>query len=127
MNALPPLSILNISSPTHLSHPMHDDNRRYHRVFMHLQSLCETDEARESLRQFQHLWEAKRAKEYGSYGGGYGGDVFGNINMKGGNAAGAAAGTGGAMGGNGKVKEKRGVFEKLGLRRKSGLGGKSDG
>jgi len=91
---------------------------------MHLHSLCETDEARESLRQFQHLWEAKRAKEYGGYGGGYGGDVFGSGNVKGGKAAGVVAGSGG---GNGKVKEKRGVFEKLGLRRKSGLGGKSDG
>jgi len=124
MNALAPLSIHDISSPTHISHPMHDDNRRYHRVFMHLQSLCETDEARESLRHFQHWWEAKRAKEYGggnfSYGGsGYGSTVFGSGNVKGGNTAGGAAG--GGKGGDGKVKQKRGVFEKLGLRRKSGL------
>lgn len=107
---------------------MHDDNRRYHRVFMHLHALCETDEARESLRQFQHLWESKRAKEYGggnfSSGGGYGAGVFGSGSAKGGNTAGMASGSGGAVG---KVKEKRGVFEKLGLRRKSGLGGKSDG
>lgn len=95
---------------------------------MHLHALCETEEARESLRQFQHLWESKRAKEYGggniSYGGGFGSNIFGSGNAKGGNAAGGAAGSGGAAG---KVKEKRGVFEKLGLRRKSGVGGKSDG
>ena len=91
---------------------MHDDNRRYHRVFMHLHSLCETDEARDSLRQFQEMWEAKRLRECGGgvgmgYGAGYG------ANHGAGNAKGGA--------GNGKVKEKKGVFEKLGLRRKSGL------
>ena len=32
--------------------PMHDDEKRKHRIYTHLHSLCTTDEARNSLKEF---------------------------------------------------------------------------
>lgn len=130
MNNLPTLSIADIARPTHISHPMHDDNRRYHRCFMHLYNLCTTEEARQSLRDFQKWWEERRLREYGgsavsgigvalSTGGGYGAGGSGGYGA--GPAPAVGAGSMKSTTSSGKVKEKKGVFERMGLRRKSGL------
>ena len=118
MNALPRISVHEINTPTTITHPMHDDNRRYRRVFVTLYGFCETDEARASLREFQGWWEQRRLREMGgtvpASAAGYGASY----------AEGSGTGEVGAAG-TGKVKEKKGVFEKLGLRRKAGLSGSS--
>lgn len=69
---------------------MHDDTRRMHRVFVYLRSLCTTKEAIDSLEAFQRTWA---------------------IREQGGSVA-AHQVFGGSSGGK-KIKEKRGVFEKL--------------
>ena len=94
---------------------------------MHLHGLCETDEARESLRAFQTMWEQKRLREFGGsaavgrLGMGMGMGYAGGYNASGGGEGSGGGGSIGSGSGSGKVKEKRGVFEKLGLKRKSGL------
>ncbi|KAL8832030.1 MAG: hypothetical protein Q9191_000523 [Dirinaria sp. TL-2023a] len=117
MNALPPPSIEAVQTSATVSHPMHDDNRRYRRVFVTLYGLCDTEEARASLREFQGTWEQRRLREIGGARpvavSGYGGIYAGG---------GGGYGTG-ETAAAGKVKEKKGVFEKLGLRRKSGASG----
>lgn len=70
---------------------MHDDTRRLRRVFVYLRSLCTTKEAIDSLEAFQHMWAMRE---------------------QGGSVA-APQVYGGASTGGKKVKEKRGVFEKL--------------
>lgn len=56
-----------------------DDERRTRRIFVHLQGLCVTDEARASLDEFQRAWEKKE-------GGGGGGRRVGAEKGKGGGA-----------------------------------------
>ena len=62
---------------------MQDDRRRIRRVFMHLHTLCSTQEAKDSLEEFRILYMDK---------------VFKNI---------------GPPSQAKKVHEKKGVFEKL--------------
>ena len=38
---------------------MHDTDRRNRRVYIHLRSLCTTDEARASLEEFKAIMEAR--------------------------------------------------------------------
>ena len=38
---------------------MHDDVRRIRRVFIHLKSLCTTEEAKESLEAFKKAYDAR--------------------------------------------------------------------
>ena len=38
---------------------MHDDDRRIRRVFIHLKSLCTTEEAKDSLEAFKKAYEAR--------------------------------------------------------------------
>lgn len=45
------------------NHGMHDEERRVRRVFIHLNSLCITDEARSSLAEFKVRFEARVALE----------------------------------------------------------------
>lgn len=41
---------------------MHDTGRRNRRVYVHLRSLCTTDEARASLEAFKAIMEAREEK-----------------------------------------------------------------
>ncbi|MCJ1466736.1 hypothetical protein MMC07_005356 [Pseudocyphellaria aurata] len=74
---------------------MHDDSRRMRRVFIHLRGLCANQQAIDSLETFQQLWAMRE----------YGGNVV------------AREVSGSSTDGK-KVKEKRGVFEKLTGRKK---------
>ena len=48
---------------------MHDDERRTRRVFVHLNSLCQTEVARESLAAFKAKYEKRVEDEEGMEGG----------------------------------------------------------
>ena len=50
------------SSTDSLSQPMHDDARRTRRVYIHLRSLCMTDEAKQSLDEFKTMMDARERK-----------------------------------------------------------------
>ncbi|KAL2048684.1 hypothetical protein N7G274_000596 [Stereocaulon virgatum] len=50
------------SSTDSLSQPMHDDARRTRRVYIHLRSLCMTDEAKQSLDDFKTMMDARERK-----------------------------------------------------------------
>ena len=41
---------------------MHDDARRTRRVYIHLRSLCMTDEAKQSLDEFKVIMDARERK-----------------------------------------------------------------
>ncbi len=45
-----------------VSHKVQDEDRRIRRVFIHLSSLCLTEEAKASLKEFQMAYEAKEGK-----------------------------------------------------------------
>lgn len=47
------------ASSSNANHPMHDADRRNRRVYIHLRSLCTTDEARASLDGFKAVMEAR--------------------------------------------------------------------
>jgi hypothetical protein len=68
---------------------MHDEGQRIRRVFMHLSMLCATKSARDSLEEFRVQYMQKMDEDIGPLGQGT------------------------------KVREKRGVFEKL-MGRKGG-------
>jgi hypothetical protein len=70
---------------------MHDEGRRIRRAFMHLHMLCGTQRAKDSLEEFRVRYMER-----------IGGDI-------------------GPVGQGKKVREKRGVFEKL-MGRKGGAG-----
>lgn len=53
---------LTSASSSHANHPMHDAERRNRRVYIHLRSLCTTDEARASLDEFKGVMEAREKK-----------------------------------------------------------------
>ena len=44
---------------------MHDTERRKRRVYIHLRSLCTSDEARTSLDEFKAIMEAREEKMAG--------------------------------------------------------------
>lgn len=50
------------ASSSNANHPMHDTDRRNRRVYIHLRSLCTTDEARASLEEFKAIMEAREKK-----------------------------------------------------------------
>ena len=50
------------SSTDSLNQPMHDEARRNRRVYIHLRSLCMTDEAKESLDSFKAMMEERERK-----------------------------------------------------------------
>ena len=50
------------SSTESLNQPMHDDARRTRRVYIHLRSLCMTDEAKQSLDEFKVIMDARERK-----------------------------------------------------------------
>ncbi len=87
-------------------HPMHNDALRYRRVFAELYTLCTTLEAKVSLAAFKKTFDNRmrldeKATVKGVVPKKYSGDV----------------------GNDSEAKEKKGVFEKLGLtggRKKSG-------
>ena len=66
---LPPTSTntagLTSASSSNANHPMHNVERRNRRVYIHLRSLCTTDEARASLDDFKAAMEAREAKTAG--------------------------------------------------------------
>ena len=70
---------------------MHDDRRRITRVFMNLHTLCSTQVAKDSLEEFRILYMEK---------------MFGDV---------------GPLGPGKKVRERKGVFERL-MGKKGGLG-----
>lgn len=78
---------------------MHDDSRRLRRVFIHLRGLCANQKAIDSLEAFQQMWAMR---EYGREGGGN--EMAREVSSS--NTSGK------------KVKEKKGVFEKLTGRKK---------
>lgn len=102
--------MLNPSSPSSsntlplgaATRPLTDDERRSRRIFVHLQGLCVTDEARASLDAFQTAYE----KVVGGGGVGEAGAGAG---------AGAQKGRGGAgaKGGEAKGAGAGGFLEKL--------------
>lgn len=47
---------------------MHDTDRRDRRVYIHLRSLCTTDEARKSLDEFKVIMEVREKKMVGPQG-----------------------------------------------------------
>lgn len=53
------------ASSSNANHPMHDTDRRNRRVYIHLRSLCTTDEARASLEEFKAIMEAREKKASG--------------------------------------------------------------
>lgn len=53
---------LTSASSSNANHPMHDTDRRNRRVYIHLRSLCTTDEARASLDEFKGIMEAREKK-----------------------------------------------------------------
>ncbi|KAL9134703.1 MAG: hypothetical protein Q9175_004116 [Cornicularia normoerica] len=53
---------LTSASSSNANHPMHDTDRRNRRVYIHLRSLCTTDEARASLDEFKGTMEAREKK-----------------------------------------------------------------
>ena len=53
---------LSSASSSNANHPMHDTDRRNRRVYIHLRSLCTTDEARASLDEFKGIMEAREKK-----------------------------------------------------------------
>lgn len=59
------------SSSNDAKHPMHDAERRNRRVYIHLRSLCTTDEARASLDEFRGVMEGREQR----LGGGVRGKV----------------------------------------------------
>ena len=54
-----------LMAPSGIRSNMHDDTRRMRRVFIHLRSLCMTDEARDSLAAFQKKYDEKMEREQG--------------------------------------------------------------
>lgn len=71
-NTSSPSSSASPSSSTQLSaanRKLSDDERRTRRIFVHLQGLCVTDEARKSLDEFQVAYERKLAGKGGGGGG----------------------------------------------------------
>lgn len=53
---------LTSASSSNANHPMHDTDRRNRRVYIHLRSLCTTEEARASLDEFKGIMEAREKK-----------------------------------------------------------------
>ena len=53
------------ASSSNAKHPMHDTERRNRRVYIHLRSLCTTNEARASLDEFKTVMEAREQKMAG--------------------------------------------------------------
>ena len=51
------------SSSFHRVGSMHDDGRRMRRVFIHLNSLCQSEEAKESLAAFKEAYENRLEDE----------------------------------------------------------------
>ena len=73
--------------------PLADDERRSRRIFVHLQGLCVTDEARASLDAFQTAYEKVGAGGGAGAGAGAGAqNGRGGAGAKGGEAKGAGAG-----------------------------------
>lgn len=95
---------------------MHDDERRIKRVFIHLNSLCATEEAKASLEKFRVLYEKRIGLEARAERGEGQNVVFGEMKVK--------EGAGGNGGGGKEEKERKGVFEKLVGRKRKGVGRK---
>ncbi|KAL9122843.1 MAG: hypothetical protein Q9187_000600 [Circinaria calcarea] len=95
---------------------MHDDGRRMKRVFIHLNSLCVTEEAKESLEKFRVLYEKRMGLEARAERGEMQKMVFAEMKAKEEGKPERKA--------DGEKEEKKGVFEKLVGRKKKALGGK---
>lgn len=72
--------------------PLTDDERRTRRIFVHLQGLCVTDEARASLDAFQTAYEKVGGGGAGAGAGAGAQKGRGGAGAKGGEAKGAGAG-----------------------------------
>lgn len=102
---------------------MHDDERRIKRVFIHLNSLCATEEAKASLETFRVLYEKRMGLEARAERGEAQKGVFQEMKVKA-NKEGKGEEEGEKAGAGREEKEKKGVFEKLVGRKKKGVGGK---
>lgn len=97
--------MLNPSSPSSsntlplgaATRPLADDERRSRRIFVHLQGLCVTDEARASLDAFQTAYEKVGRGGAGAGAGAGAQKGRGGAGAKGGEAKGAGAGAGGFL------------------------------
>lgn len=95
---------------------MHNDERRIKRVFLHLNSLCVTEEAKESLEKFRVLYEKRMGLEARAERGEMQKMVFAEMKAQEEEKPERKA--------NGGKEEKKGVFERLVGRKKKALGGK---
>lgn len=91
---------------------MHNDTLRYSRAFTDLYALCTSLEAKKSLAEFKRAFDNRWAREES----GQTAVVSGVLKKR----TGADEG----LGANSAVKDKKGVFEKLGL---TGVGKKKGG
>jgi hypothetical protein len=84
---------------------MHNNVRRTRRIFIHLDGLCETKAARESLKKFQKQYE-KRLEVENAWERGFEGRLNASEKHQGGQA-----------------KNKRGVFDRLWAKNRRSQGG----